>query len=74
MAAFFAMRGRQSIFHGIILVAITFTARSLLAQTAPDSPGRPWHSAQEREIASDATSLSESRLGIERIARTRWRN
>jgi len=65
MAAFFAMRGRQSIFHGIILFASTFTARPLLAQTAPISSDRPWHSAEEREIASEATRLSESRLGIE---------
>ncbi len=40
MAAFFATRGRQRIFHGIILFA-------------------------EREIASEAARLSESRLGIE---------
>jgi outer membrane protein len=65
MAAFFAMRGTESIFYGIILFASTFTARPLLAQTAPISPGRPWHSAQEREIASEAARLSESRLGIE---------
>jgi outer membrane protein TolC len=65
MAAFFAMRGRQNIFHSIILLASTFSARPLLAQTAPFSPDRPWHSAQEREIASEAARLSESRLGIE---------
>jgi outer membrane protein len=73
MAAFFAIGGRQSIFHGIILFASTFTARPLLAQTAPISPDRPWHSAEEREIAGEATRLpstrpnapSESRLGIE---------
>jgi outer membrane protein len=60
-----AMRGRQSIFHGMILFASTFTARPLLAQTAPISPDRPWHSAQEREIAGEAMRFSESRLGIE---------
>jgi outer membrane protein len=65
MAAFFAMRGRQSIFHGIILFASTFSVRPLVAQTAPISPDRPWHSAEEREIASEAAGLSESRLGIE---------
>ncbi len=65
MVASFSMRGRQSIFHGIILFASTFSARPLLAQTAPISPDRPWHSAEEREIASEATRLRESRLGIE---------
>ena len=65
MAAFFAMRRRQSIFYGIILFASTFRARPLLAQTAPISPDRSWHSAEEREIASEATGLGESRLGIE---------
>src|SRR5579862_1586042 len=65
MAAFFAMRGRRSIFHGIILFASTFSAGLLLAQTAPILPNRPWHSAEEREIASEATRFSESRLGIE---------
>ena len=42
MGAFFAMRGRQSIFPGIILFAGIFSARPLLAQTAPISPDRPW--------------------------------
>src|SRR5580698_1900127 len=64
MAAFCATRGRH-IFYGIILFAGIVAARPSLAQTAPISPDRPWHSAQEREIASEATSLSESRLGIE---------
>jgi outer membrane protein len=60
-------------FFAIILFASTFSARPLLAQTAPISPDRPWHSAEEREIASEATrlpstrpnALSDCRLGIE---------
>lgn len=73
MAAFFAMRRRRSVFHGIILFASTFTARPLLAQSAPISPDRPWHSAEEREIAGEATRVTstrpnapnKSRLGLE---------
>jgi outer membrane protein len=59
------MRGRQSIFHGMILFASAFTAWPLFAQTAPISPDRPWRSAEAREIASEVIRLSESRLGIE---------
>jgi len=65
MAAFFRMRGRQTIIHSMILFASTFSTRPLLAQTAPTSPDRPWHSAQERELATEARLLSESRLGIQ---------
>lgn len=65
MAAYFSLRSRHSVFHGIIRFASTFTAGLLLAQTAPLSPDRPWHSAQERVITSDAARLTESRLGIE---------
>jgi outer membrane protein TolC len=65
MAAFFATRGRQSVFPRMILWASTFAAAPLAAQTAPLSPDRPWHSAEEREIAGEAARLRESRLGIE---------
>jgi hypothetical protein len=65
MTAFFAMGGGRSVFYGMILFASTFTARPSLAQTAPVSPDRPWHSAEEREIAGEATHLGASRLGIE---------
>ena len=65
MATSRAMRDRLVTFRGIILVASTLGTGTVLAQTAPISADRPWHSAEEREIASDATRLSESRLGIE---------
>ena len=65
MAVFVAMKGRQSILHGIVLFTSTFIAGPLPAQTAPVSPGRPWHSVEERIIAGEATRLRESRLGIE---------
>jgi outer membrane protein len=50
----------------LILFAIALNTWPLLAQTAPVSSDRPWHSASEREIAGEATRLRESRLGIER--------
>ena len=49
----------------MILFASSIIARPLPAQTAPISPDRPWHSSDERKIASEAARLSESRLGIE---------
>jgi len=57
------VRGRQSIYFGILL--LTSTIRALLAQTAPVSPDRPWHSSVERQTMAEAKRLTESRLGID---------
>ena len=48
----------------IAFVILNF-ARAALAQIAPVSPDRPWHSIQERRIESDAKQVRESKFSVD---------
>jgi outer membrane protein len=47
------------------LIPFAGTATLLVAQTAPPSPDRPWHSGAERQIESSLSSLGQRQVGLD---------
>jgi outer membrane protein len=47
------------------LFVLLLCASCALAQSAPVSPNRPWHSPEERQIEDDARRLRDSRFNID---------
>ena len=65
MLDFLVNSGRLRVIPGIVLFAYLSGTGSDLAQTAPQSLDRPWHSSEERTFESEATHSQQSHRAIE---------